>query len=316
MESEQESRNNSFELKVLKAKVVALNNDISKCAKQKDLDRAVEYFESAVLSGWANSHTYAAIINAYVRCGEIEEATRIYDSLKNLSASSITTNTSNRVKIDVISCTTLMKGYCSGGDLNQAKKILNDMLTASPKIIPNIRTINTFLRGCVLVGALQDAEEIFPRIQHEFSLTPDISSWEYLVILLSQGLLLDKVFPIIGRLRNEKSLSGGVAAMCVNLSRAAAILYEIKTCRRYLSLASKLLQDDEELQLELNITSITHLSNQDITEEKGKNNQKQTIGGKQAWRNDLEDARTQSLEVCYLLFVICCLLFLFLLFVV
>jgi pentatricopeptide repeat protein len=266
--------------RVAKAKVVALNKDIARYAKEKNLQRALECFHFAVSNQTANSHTYSAMINAFVRCGQIEQAFEIYETLKSNSTS---------VRLDVISCTTIMKGFCGQGDIQSSKRVIQDMLSARPKVIPNIRTINTFLRGCVLAGALQEAEEIFPRIQHEFNVTPDISSWEYLVTLLCQGLAIDKILPIIGRLRNDKSLSGGVAAMCVNLSRAAAILTELKICRKYLTLASQLLEDDEELQLSVSPESLT---------EPVKLSLKQSTGGKQAWKqNDPDDARAQSLEV-------------------
>ena len=275
-----------FDSRVAKAKTVALNRDIAKYAKEKNLLRAQECYNLAVSSGMANSHTFSAIINAYVRCGQIEEAFEVYQSLKSNSAG---------VKLDVISCTTMMKGFCGQGNIQASKGIIVDMLGARPKITPNVRSINTFLRGCVLTGALREAEEIFPRIQHEFNVAPDISSWEYLVTLLSQGLAIDKILPIIGRLKSDKSVSGGVAAMCVNLSRAAALLTELKICRKYLSLDAQLLDEDEEIQVVSNSTktSLSAASSAPV-----KSSQQLTMGGKQAWRQvDPDDARAQSLEV-------------------
>jgi pentatricopeptide repeat protein len=277
-----------FDARVAKAKTVALNKDIAKFAREKNLLKAQEYYNLAVSSGMANSHTYSAIINAYVRCGQIEEAFEVYQSLKS--------NPSRVRRLDVISCTTMMKGFCGQGNIQASKGIIADMLSSQPKIVPNVRSINTFLRGCVLTGALREAEDIFPRIQQEFKIAPDISSWEYLVTLLSQGLAIDKILPIIGRLRNDKSLSGGVAAMCVNLSRAAALLTELKICRKYLSLATQLLEEDEEIQLVSNSTksSLSTPSSAHV-----KSSQQQTMGGKQAWKQvDPDDARAQSLEVC------------------
>lgn len=269
----------NFDSRVAKAKIVALNKDIAKFAKEKNLTRAQECFQIAVSSGSPNSHTFAAMINAYVRCGQVDEAYAIYESLRLKS---------HRVPLDVISCTTMMKGFCGVGKIDTALKILDDMIGAKPKVMPNIRTINTFLRGCVFAGSLKLAEEIFPRINHEFRLTPDISSWEYLVTLLSQGLVIDKILPIIGRLRNDNTISGGVAAMCINLSRAAAVLTEFKIGRRYLSLATQLLESEEK----------NSTSNSCVLSPEFENAQKETRGGKQSWKHmDPDDARAQSLEV-------------------
>lgn len=105
------------------------------------------------------------------------------------------------------------------------------MTTRSPIVAPNIRTINTLLRGihllisfsalisivqfaCAIVGCVQsgdvvNAEILFTLAQKEFHVEFDMSSWEYLVSLQCQALRLDKVLPLMGRLKDMSFPAAG-----------------------------------------------------------------------------------------------------------
>jgi pentatricopeptide repeat protein len=282
-----------FEARVERAKAVSLNKEIAKFARQKDLTSAKESFQTALTNGGTNSHTFSAIINAHVRCGDIVGAKAMYALLKK----------TKNVRIDVVSCTTLMKGFGSVGDLDSCDDIMRDMLKANPPIAPNIRTINTYLRGCLWCGGIQSGERMFARMQSEFHITPDISSWEYIVAMLCQTLSLDKALPMIGRLKGDASVSGGVGAMCINLARAAALLGELKICRKALKQAVDCLNTDEELQMAAETgdgeaSEEEESGSDDDGAAKGALKQaRPTLGGKQAWKVEENDARAQSLEV-------------------
>ena len=301
-ETEEGSKKINFEARVEKAKAVSLNKEIAKFARQKDLTNAKESFQTALTNGWTNSHTFSAIINAHVRCGDISGAQAMYELLKK----------TKNVRIDVVSCTTLMKGFCSIGDMMSCDGIIRDMVKANPRIAPNIRTINTYMRGCLMTGSVSGAERMLSRMQSEFRIPPDISSWEYVVALLSQALLLDKALPMIGRLKSDRTLSGGVGAMLVNVARAAALLGELKTCRKALKQASDCLDIDEEVQMSEEAGGDTAESVDSADEDEGEGGEdggdegggtghvdptRAAQGGKRAWKLEEDDARAQSLEV-------------------
>jgi pentatricopeptide repeat protein len=67
------------------------------------------------------------------------------------------------IKLDVITCTTMMKGFCGEGDIIRSIQLIEEM--DKHKIIPNIRTVNTFLRGCVITGEVKQAEMILAKTQ-------------------------------------------------------------------------------------------------------------------------------------------------------
>jgi pentatricopeptide repeat protein len=210
--------------------IIQLNNDIAMHAKRKELGEAMALFHSAIEKGSANSHTYAAAINANIRCGRIDGAENVFELMKKKGR-----------KPDVIICTTMMKGYCSIGRVDRAMSVLDDMTNKKPIITPNIRTINTLLRGCVQIGDVTTAETLIAKAQKDFKIPLDVSSWESLVNLLTQSLKLDKALPVIGRLKDEAAFQSGIVGMHVNIARAAAVLGEWKTCRKSLNTALAIL---------------------------------------------------------------------------
>ena len=58
--------------------VVAINERISQFASRKQLREAASCFEQALQQGLANQYTYSCTMNAYVRCGDIEGAAKVF----------------------------------------------------------------------------------------------------------------------------------------------------------------------------------------------------------------------------------------------
>jgi pentatricopeptide repeat protein len=86
-----------------KSEVIAANQLISQHAQRKQLSQAVECFESLRKSGDANTHSYAAVIHAYVRCGDVFHA---HQRLKEMKGAGL--------KPCVVCYTSLLKGLCDG----------------------------------------------------------------------------------------------------------------------------------------------------------------------------------------------------------
>ena len=195
---------------------VALNKEIAQHASRKQLSEAMILFEKAASLGWANSHTYGAAINANIRCGSVSGAASLFQRLRSTKG----------LKIDVITCTTMLKGFCSEGDIARSVQLFEEMEKSHPPVVPNIRTINTFLRGCVITGDIENANKMITKTQKDYLLTPDVSTWEYLVTLLCQGLLLDKAAPIVGRLQSDVTMAPDLGGMNVVLAKAASLTGE------------------------------------------------------------------------------------------
>lgn len=256
-------------------KLVAINNGIALHASRKELAQAMRLYEQAIEEDIANSHTYAAIINANIRCGSVDTAEQIMEDMSRRGR-----------KRDVILCTTMMKGYCLDGMLSKAVELLLNMTTRSPVVAPNIRTINTILRGCVISGNVDVAEMLLNKTQKEYKLTPDVSTWEYCVILYSQALRLSKVLPIVGRLKSQPDMASGMMNIQLCTARAAAILGDFKVCRKAIAATRAELAKDRPLA------------------DGGDSSGKEVLGGKRAWRaskaaeeHEGNSSRDESLQI-------------------
>ncbi len=144
-----------------------LNKDLAVHAARKELQQGMTLFEEACRKGWANAHTYAAAINCNVRCGQMKQAVQLLERMKKHGRG---------VKADVIHYTTVLKGYCEEGNMTAALAVLQDMQLR--RVSPNVRTINTYLRGCVQTGSTALADKIVQEMQKEYGAVPDVSSWE------------------------------------------------------------------------------------------------------------------------------------------
>jgi len=292
-----------------KAAVVELNKEIAQHASRKNLDAAMALFHKAEGAGSANSHTYAAAINANIRCGSMAGAAELFEKLRQ----------SRTVRLDVITCTTMMKGYCGDGNTHNAMAILDLMHAARPPVRPNVRTINTLLRGCVQTGDVEAAEALVARMQKDFHVAPDISTWEYLLALLCQALRLEKALPIVGRLKTDPALAGELGYSYVAVARAAALLADWKNCRKALRSATEAIDTGEKQEEE---GGAAGAGGDDDEEGDGDNDddgvgddddkplprgakapaRRQVTGGKKAWKSPAtndggDDTRAQSLAV-------------------
>lgn len=273
-------------------KVFDRNQDISRLASRKDFDGAWSLFEATVEENIANLHTFAAAVNVAVRCGKMDKA---LDAIHQLEKA--------KLKKDVVICTTLMKGYCSNCQMSQVKSLFDEMVTKSKsnlKIKPNVRTINTYLRGCVQNGEVKLAEKLVSQSIKELKVTLDVSSWEYLVTLLSQSLQTDKVLPILGRLKNERDMQSGILPMNLQLARSAALLGDWKLSRKSVTYCETALTTNNNKQT---IATSSIMENEQPTF--AQPTQKEVKGGKRAWKSttsgntdaSLDENRNQSLEL-------------------
>lgn len=153
--SAQPSTDNILSRKQLKAKLKLLNKELGEYAQKKQLKTAVKRFSWGVRKGMEpDKHTYANLMNCYVRCGDLNGALLQLEAMKNANIPS-----------NIVIYTILLKGYCDIGDLSGAQKLLF-LDIPSDKLVLGIRTVNTFIRGCTKMGAVRSALKAFSTMQH------------------------------------------------------------------------------------------------------------------------------------------------------
>jgi pentatricopeptide repeat protein len=78
------------------------------------------------------------MLNALVRCGELQRVPQLLEDMRDASPP---------IEPDMITYSTIMKGYCSSGDLNKGLELLQDM-EVSGQFAPDEVMYNSLLEGC------------------------------------------------------------------------------------------------------------------------------------------------------------------------
>lgn len=210
---------------------VAMNRKIADCAQARDLRGARATLADLEKRGWANGHTYTAAINALCRCGDWQGALR---ALKRAEGATLFRKGAG-ITSGLIARTAMLRGLCEGArDVGRARALLERMEKQEDvEARPNVRTANTFLRGCLVLGCVTDAEAVLERMENEWSKnaqwrdaqggSPDASSFETVVALLCQALRYSDAMAIAKRALEKLGPSPGSAAMFVGIARAAAV---------------------------------------------------------------------------------------------
>jgi pentatricopeptide repeat protein len=282
------------------------NQQIAVHANRKELSKAKEIFEQVKQYKIENKHTYAAMINVAIRCGLIDYAEELFQEIKSMKYN----------YKDVVLYTTLMKGYCLYHMMLKAENLFDELIshyknalnrsTSSiqekntedqhaknskdsniTSLIPNVRTINTLLRGCIQNGNLIIAEKFLLLFQKDFNQMIDINTWEYLVILYSQNLMIPKIFPILGRLKKDfqsakdEGTTYSFLSMHMFLLKSLFLLQEKKSIQKYLPVMKELLQQYE-------------ASKSTAEEESQQQQQNEMIGGKRGWKQSQKQSNPST----------------------
>ena len=165
--------------KEIKVKVKLLNRELAQLAMKKQLKLSLKRLRQAVSKGCEplfDVHTFTNLINCYVRCGDNAGASSVLQEMRRL-----------QIAPNVVTYTIILKGLCGSGQSAAAARLLADNSWQ-----PNLRAINTFLRGCVRSGDVSLAEQAFSRYFKQgggsSALAADITSYAYTCKLLCQSM--------------------------------------------------------------------------------------------------------------------------------
>lgn len=175
-------------------------------------------------------HTFSTMINACVRCGEIESAMKYFRLMQD-----------SGVQPNVVIHTTLIKGLVKEGHIQRAMEIFRRDLCEQrdAERRPNIRTCDTMLRGCVRWGEAGTALEVFTFMSKE-GISPTMFSFEYLIKSLCINLRLAEALEWAGNMERAGLTSGTNAFL--NIAVCAGLLGDIPCARRCLKKSEAVIQ--------------------------------------------------------------------------
>ncbi|KAI0497811.1 hypothetical protein KFK09_021048 [Dendrobium nobile] len=126
----------------------------------------------------------SALIDMYGKCGGVEDARKIFDSMQEKN---------------VFSWTSMIDGYGKNGISEEALKLFNKMRTCSD-VKPNHTTFLSVLSACGHAGLVAGGEEIFESMEKDHGLKPRMEHYACMVDLLGRADRLLEAYDFIKRI--------------------------------------------------------------------------------------------------------------------
>ena len=161
------SRNVQTVVKHVKVDVKVYNDKMASAAKRKNLSECLNIFNSV---GQPTKHSYANLLNACVRCGDMQMAEHYYSEMLDKMGKCLVTST------------TLLKGYFLHGMKDSAKALFYSIRVDHPGENTE-RALDTFLRGCLRTGMIDEAIEAFGKA--EFTSPASVEMYHHILYMTS-----------------------------------------------------------------------------------------------------------------------------------
>lgn len=137
-----------------------------------------------------NTHVGSSLIEAYTKCGSVEEAERVFS---RISAP------------DVVSWNSVIKAYSQNGNPRRAISLFRRMIDRGFR--PTGSTFLAVLSACSHSGKIQEGQEIFQSMVSEFSISPEEAHYSCMVDLLGRSGQPEKALDYINNLPIEPTAS-------------------------------------------------------------------------------------------------------------
>nr|KJB55831.1 hypothetical protein B456_009G097000 [Gossypium raimondii] len=127
-----------------------------------------------------NTHVGSSLIEAYTRCGSVEDAEKVFS---RISAP------------DVVSWNSVIKAYSQNGNPRRAISLFRRMIIKGFR--PTGSTFLAVLSACSHSGKIQDGQEIFQSMINEFGVSPEEAHYSCMVDLLGRSGQIEKALDFI-----------------------------------------------------------------------------------------------------------------------
>merc|ERR1719408_461567 len=139
-----------------------------------------------------NTISYNTMLDACAKCGVMH---RVPELLENMRAAR------PRVEPDVITYSTIVKGYCNAGDVEKSLQVLQEM-KRDGKHAPDEILYNSLLDGCAKQHRLEDALNLLDDMQ-DAGVVPSNFTLSILVKLLGRARRLNQAFDMVETICKE-----------------------------------------------------------------------------------------------------------------
>ncbi|KAJ1270910.1 hypothetical protein BS78_06G086900 [Paspalum vaginatum] len=178
-----------------------------------------------------NSHVLAGLVNMNAKCGDLDRATVLFESMP--------------VR-DVFSYCSLMQGHCLHGSANKAVELFSQMLLEG--LSPDNAVFTVVLTACSHAGLVEEGKKFFDMMKNVYLIVPSGEHYACLVSLLGRCGMLKDAYELILSMPGKPhpgawgALLGGCKLHCnIELGKIAAKkLFEIepRNAGNYVSLSN------------------------------------------------------------------------------
>lgn len=286
--------------KVVSQEALALSSQLKHFSINKQVEEAVALYRSTPKE-IRDGHHLAILVDCCARCGAVDLAESLVQE---------ETATSPNCNLSVQCQTALLKGYAHAGNMIKAGSLFESMVrsSSSGNQKPNVRTLNTLLRGCMwtaasnvpnvdrngdvpstienVVGGVVSCQKALLLVNNHYmksnkthGVELDLSSFEYSTMMLCQALQCKDAELQIQEMKlhhSQQPNDESLATTLVALARAYALLGK----------TTEAIQNAE-----LGIASIqnsfaTNSQEQQSSSNETNNNYNDATGGKRSWKQN------------------------------
>lgn len=192
-------------------------------------DQVIAVFKEMKERGIAcNTVTYNTMLNGLARCGMMHEVPELLKGMRDSDPP---------VQPDIITYSTIVKGYCIAGDVDRAFALLDDMKKLG-NVKPDEVLYNNLLDGCAKQSRVEDALKLLEEMKQE-GVLPSNCTLSILCKLLSRGRRLEQAFEMVETFAEEYGFKANIQVYTCLMQ---ACIHN-RQCQRALSLHDQVVKD-------------------------------------------------------------------------
>merc|ERR1719389_992885 len=154
-------------------------------AKEQDIKRVFSIFTEMTERGIScNVITFNTMIDACARCGCMDRVPQLLQCMRK-----------EDIEPDLVTYSSLVKGYCLAGDVVRGFKVLEEMKSTG-KLVPDEIMYNVLLDGCARETLVEEALKLLQSMQ-DASISPSNHTLSILVKLLGRAKRVKEAFKVV-----------------------------------------------------------------------------------------------------------------------
>merc|ERR1719420_2342938 len=139
------------------------------------------------------------MLNAFAKCGDMHKVPKLLEDMKAATPP---------VEPDIVTYSTMVKGFCAAGDVDKGMQLLRDM-AEDGKLAPDEVMFNSLLDGCARQHRLDDALRLLDNMK-EAGVAPSNYTLSIMVKLLGRARRLNQAFSMVKSVCDEHGFRANI----------------------------------------------------------------------------------------------------------